>query len=328
MDSAVSVPLPPGFQIAELSGPLIIAYLVHWGLCGSLAIQLYLYYEAFPNDRLSTKCLVYGVYTVEIAQTILITHDAFSVFGYGFGNLSALTSMHFNWLTVPIMSGFVACVGQFFYAYRIYVLSNSKIIPTLIVAVSSASMVGGLIAGAFGFIAGDMTRVNSRRISVVVGIWCGGCAVCDILIATCTTYYLAKGGSGYRQTRVLISRLIRLTIETGSITAVVALANLVLYFAFPGKTYYIISALIAPKLYANTILAVLNARIQILGGRTTYTASSDIANFLSFPTHLRAGENPTSENSSNVDVAKSITTTTALVVAEVFIRNDVDREEV
>ncbi|KAJ7195948.1 hypothetical protein GGX14DRAFT_376570, partial [Mycena pura] len=115
----------------------IVACLLHWGLFGILTIQLYLYYEAFPNDRLFINCLVYGVYTVELTRTILITRDSFTAFGYGFGNISALTDIHLNWLTVPVMGGFVACVGQCFYAYRIYILSKSRMLTTLIVAVSS-----------------------------------------------------------------------------------------------------------------------------------------------------------------------------------------------
>lgn len=52
--------------------------------------------------------------------------------------------------------------------------------------------------------------------------------------------------------------------------------NLILFFAFPGTGYYGAPALIMPKLYANAVLMVLNARIMILGGRTTYISSSDL----------------------------------------------------
>ncbi len=107
-----------------------------------------LYYLAFPNDRKFTKYLVYGVYIVEFVQTILVTHDTFSVFGYGFGDMDALTAMNFNWFTVPIMSAVgtykifysfstsyqntVACVGQDFYAFRIFILSKSQIVPIFV----------------------------------------------------------------------------------------------------------------------------------------------------------------------------------------------------
>lgn len=54
----------------------------------------------------------------------------------------------------------------------------------------------------------------------------------------------------------------------------VALLNLILFFAFPGTGYYGTPALIMPKLYANAVLMVLNARITILGGRTAYISNS------------------------------------------------------
>jgi hypothetical protein len=117
---------------------------------------------------------------------------------------------------------------------------------------------------------------------------------------------LTKTTTGFRQTRVLVSKVIRLTIETGSLTgmhaalharqlethlriysALAAVINLTLFFAFPGHTYYTVPAALMPKLYANSILIILNARFQILGGRATYTSSMDI---MSTPTYLRNTE--------------------------------------
>jgi hypothetical protein len=60
-----------------------------------------LYYLAFPNDRLFTKCLVYGVYSIQLVQIILSTVDAFRMFGSGYGDVSALTQVDFAWFTVP-----------------------------------------------------------------------------------------------------------------------------------------------------------------------------------------------------------------------------------
>ncbi|KAJ7142366.1 hypothetical protein C8R44DRAFT_603564 [Mycena epipterygia] len=74
----------------------LIGYLLHWALFGTLTIQLYLYYEAFPHDRLSTKCLVYTVFAIELVQTILITHDAFQTFGYGYGDIARLSAVNFD----------------------------------------------------------------------------------------------------------------------------------------------------------------------------------------------------------------------------------------
>ncbi|KAJ7473515.1 hypothetical protein FB451DRAFT_1249435 [Mycena latifolia] len=283
MDS-ISAAVVGDFHIVEFSGPMIVAALLHWGLFGILSIQIYLYYQAFPNDRPSTKCLVYIVYVIELVQTILLTHDLFKVFGYNYGNLLTLTKIYFDWLTVPVMSGLVAFIGQSFYAYRVYVLSKSWYIPCFIVIISLTSSVGAFITGALSFDAGNLVLLNNRKTDVTVGIWGGASALSDLIIAACMTYYLSKHDTGFRQTRVLVSKLIRLTVETGSLTAAVATTGLALFFAFPGRTYYTAVAAIVPKLYANSILVVLNARFQILGGRGTYMSSMDV---ISTPSYLR-----------------------------------------
>lgn len=54
---------------------------------------------------MKAKCLVYGIYLIEIVQTILVTHDAFNAYASGFGNLQALGSAQLEWLAVPILSG-------------------------------------------------------------------------------------------------------------------------------------------------------------------------------------------------------------------------------
>ncbi|KAK0459357.1 uncharacterized protein EV420DRAFT_1642322 [Desarmillaria tabescens] len=228
-------PVPAGYPIEQLSGPLIIAYLLHWGLFGTLSVQLYLYYLAFPKDRRSTKCLVYGIYIVEFVQTMLVTHDAFAEFGYGFGDIDALTGMYFNWLTVPIMSAVVAGVGQVFYAYRIFILSRSRTVPIFIACVSLTSSVAAIITGAYCFQTGNITDTHNTRLSIAIGIWGGAAALCDILIAICMTYYLMRGDADVRQTQILVTKLIRLIIETGTVTAAAALVNLILFFFLPSS---------------------------------------------------------------------------------------------
>ncbi|KAJ7640577.1 hypothetical protein B0H17DRAFT_1339278 [Mycena rosella] len=255
------------------------------GPFGTLSVQLYLYFEAFPNDRPFTKCLVYGVYTLEFAQTMFFTHDVFATFGYGFADVSALANLGFDWLTIAVMGGLVALTGQSFYAYRLYLVSESRVIPVLILILSVVSIVGAFLSAAFSFDARNTTHLVTKKTSAALGVWLGGSALSDVMIALCMTYYLSKKDTGFRKTRVLISKLIRLSIETGSVTALATLSALVLFNAFPDRPYYLTPGIIIPKLYANTMFAVLNARIRILGARGTYAISSDM---MSIPSHLRS----------------------------------------
>ncbi|KAJ6484668.1 hypothetical protein C8R45DRAFT_775309, partial [Mycena sanguinolenta] len=225
-----------------------------------------LYYEAFPNDRLFIKCLVYGVYSIQLVQIVLSTVDGWRMFGSGYGDLSALTQIGFAWFTVPFISALDALIVQSFYAFRIFVLSKSKIIPAFIVVVS-------LYRNIVSSRTGNLTNVTGRRISTTFGVCTAisettppafsGSALTDITIAVCMAYYLTKKNTGFRRTQALISKLIRLSIETGSLTALISLATLILFFTFPDKVYYTVPDNIMPMMYANTMFAVLNSRFSI-----------------------------------------------------------------
>ncbi|KAK0489271.1 hypothetical protein IW261DRAFT_1557753 [Armillaria novae-zelandiae] len=250
-------PVPSGYPVVELAGALIVGSLLNWGLFGTLSVQLYLYYLAFPDDRRITKYLVYGIYVIEFVQTVLVTHDVFATFGYSFGDMDALAKVNFYWLTIPIMGAVAACIGQAFYAYRIFILSKSRIIPIFIICISLINSGASIFTGIYAFEAGSDATLNTRKVHIAVG--------------------LMRSTTSFRRTRMLITKIIRLTVETGTVTAVAVMLNFVLFIAFPYQTFYAAPGLLVPKLYANAVYMVLNSRFKIIGGRDTYMSSTDMS---------------------------------------------------
>lgn len=76
---------------------------------------------------------------------------------------------------------------------------------------------------------------------------------------------LWKRNTGFRQTSLLLSRLIRLTIEAGTVTAIIATVDLI--FVITQQTLFTMPALVLAKLYSNNMLVIFNSRITIVGGR-------------------------------------------------------------
>ncbi|KAH9481559.1 hypothetical protein JR316_0006086 [Psilocybe cubensis] len=264
--------IPP--DIAKSAGPLLLGYMFNWGLFGALSVQVYMYYMSFPKDRLYMKCLVYGLYLLEVAQTGIVTHDAFDGYAKGFGNLKALHSIHLEWLCVPIFSGIVSGTVQIFFAYRIYYLSRSKAIGIAICVIAlteaTAAIIGGVQAATV-----DLQRLQSAAFASTT-IWLAGSAVCDIIIAGCMSYFLSKKDTAFKATRTVINKLIRLTIETGTLTATVATIDIVLFLAFRHNNYHTAPATILAKLYSNTLLMICNSRMRIVGGRDPTHSTSEL----------------------------------------------------
>ncbi|KAK0480962.1 hypothetical protein EDD18DRAFT_1153231 [Armillaria luteobubalina] len=184
---------------------------------------------------------------------MFITHDVFTTFGYSFGDLDSLTADHLYWFTIPIMIAIAAGIGQFFYAYRVFLLSKSQILSIFIICTSLPNFVASIFTGIYSFQAGIITELTSRKLHIAAGISCGASALCDVIIAICMTYYLMRSTTNFRRTRILVTKIIRLTIEARSVTAVVALLGAVLFIMFPDQTFYVTPTVIMPKLYANAV---------------------------------------------------------------------------
>ncbi|KAF9262838.1 hypothetical protein L218DRAFT_809030, partial [Marasmius fiardii PR-910] len=255
-------------------GPYLLGYLLNYGLHGILTVQIYLYYNAFPNDNTAVQAIVYGVYAMEMTQTIMITWDAFHLFVFGFGNLD--TASTFTWLDCFLIDGAVAFVAQSFFAYRIYLLSKSKLLTGVIMVVSLLSLSFLCLTPKTGILYLQMV-VLQFGCSITAGAtmklrsaWLGGSAICDIVIAASMIRITSKHNIQFQNTRSLVKRIVRLTVGTGSLTAAVAIIALALFvnaFKDTGMPYYICPLLILAKIYSNSMMVILNSRVNIVGGR-------------------------------------------------------------
>ncbi len=195
--------------------------LLNWGLFGTLSVQLCtslrvilqqiilnsffqdLYYLAFPNDRRFTKYLVYGIYVIEFVQTMLVAHDVFITFGYGFGDMDALTRVDLYALTVPVMGtiGAQNICGPFSITYQgvsrlcragllcipnlhIVEVTNhpdihrlcsllryfSSALQLSYLQISLTNFVASIFTAIYGFQAGINANINTRKMHIAVGV--------------------------------------------------------------------------------------------------------------------------------------------------------------
>ncbi|KAF8909735.1 hypothetical protein CPB84DRAFT_1842960 [Gymnopilus junonius] len=232
----------------------------------TLKMSADLYFLAFPNDPLRNKALVYTVFLLEIFQTVSISRSAFYVFVTGYGNFDFYDRVELAWLDVPIISGIVAFLAEGFYAYRISILSDSYWVASVILALAFVQLAGAISAAVVLKEAGLFSQLLGPRFSVAAGIWNGGSAVCDVIIAVCMTYYLSRQKSQLiRRTQLLLTKIIALVIETGTATAAIAILNLILEsIPLSGRpSYYQVPSEILAKVYSNSMMVLLNSRMRI-----------------------------------------------------------------
>ena len=70
--------------------------------------------------------VVYSIFFLETVQTVLSGIDLYNWFAAGFGNVGALLSLSFTFFDVDILGSVVSLSVQFFFSYRIFVLSAKR----------------------------------------------------------------------------------------------------------------------------------------------------------------------------------------------------------
>ena len=81
-----------------------------------------------PPDMLlpDIPLAVYGVFFLETLQTALSGADLYYWFADGFGDVERLTTPNLTFFDAPILGSIVSLSVQFFFVYRIWVLSNKR----------------------------------------------------------------------------------------------------------------------------------------------------------------------------------------------------------
>ncbi|KAF7349361.1 hypothetical protein MSAN_01725900 [Mycena sanguinolenta] len=235
--------------------PLFVGTVANWGLLGALVVQVYIYYLAFPKDRLVSKIIVAFVAIAEILQTIGSSRDTIRIFGSGWGDPEILNEVGWAWFSVPILGSLVASVGQMFFAWRIYIIAKSLYVPTVIAILAIFQLGAGIWTGV------DIIRAkvfSQFRLFIPPQAWLSATAVCDLTIVAGMVFYLlkAKQPEFKAKTKATLSRIIKLTVNTGVLCALSAIANLYLFLAFDGNNYHLGVCIWLSKVYSNSILVV------------------------------------------------------------------------
>ncbi|KAJ7243156.1 hypothetical protein B0H12DRAFT_1023167, partial [Mycena haematopus] len=80
-----------------------VGTVINWALLGTLSVQVYIYYLAFPKDLRVSKIVVGFVAVAEILQTLGDSRDTIRMFGAGWGNQEILNEVGWAWFSVPIL---------------------------------------------------------------------------------------------------------------------------------------------------------------------------------------------------------------------------------
>ncbi|KAF7317372.1 hypothetical protein HMN09_00473500 [Mycena chlorophos] len=256
--SAPSGPPPGAPDVTSLFGPLLLGVLLNTTLYGVMMIQAYLYFNHFKSDRSWFKWLVGYLVVVETANVVCDIGLIYEPLIIRYAQLEALVTSPILLRADGLLTVLVSCPAQLFVAWRLHVITRSYLLSLTIAFLSIVALGGGISVSAIVTMHPDFASFPAFKPEVFT--WLIASAGCDVLLTSALVVSLWTRKSKVAATDSYVNKIIRLTVQTGMITAAAALTDMLLYALIPNTTFNFIIDFPLSKLYTNSLLSTLNAR--------------------------------------------------------------------
>jgi len=240
----------------SLFGPLLVGAFLNAILYGVCIVQCFTYYQTYKKDRKGLRLLVLYLMVMETFNTIINLGLVFEPLVLKFGNPQALIAAPKMLIPDAINTVFISTPVQFLAAWRIYVVSESKVMPLIIAFFGSCSLIGGSTLSIQ--VAFFREWAGFHRFDRAAIVWLAGSAAADVIITISLCWTLYRWKTGMKVTDDRVSKIVRLTVQTGLLTTVFTLLDLII--ALTVHRGNLAPDLALAKLYTNSLLSTLNAR--------------------------------------------------------------------
>lgn len=238
-------------------GRIYVGLLFNILLFGILITQYYIYHTTYKKDPIWIKTFVWVLMILDIFNSVVNSYFIYDGVITHFGDFDYLLISNWCINADTVVTAVIAIMVQFFFAWRIQVLVRKWYLTSVIVAISLAGLAMALVT--------NWIVIKTPRYSDfpqwkgVVVSWLACTAFSDIVIAVSLVWFLRTHKTGFRKSDVIVDRIIRITVQTGLLTSIIAILDIVTYLSEPDGTHLMLNTPLC-KIYANSILSSLNAR--------------------------------------------------------------------
>jgi len=245
-------------SLEAVLGPLLIGTTVAAVLYGIMFLQCFIYYMHCKNDRWILKLVILSVFLADTAGVVLSTMAAYNYLVQSFANELALIFANTGIIAYPAITALNAFLVRCVYAWRIQVIAGKTWIAYSIWLVSFFVFLAGIgVSVGIWWVSELPLLYKIRTISLV---WSFGSLSIDSFITTVLFWYLPRLRTGFPAIDDVLTRILRVSVQTGFFTAITVTATTIMYLVDSGSTVYLGLLFVTSKLYGNSLLATFTMR--------------------------------------------------------------------
>ncbi|KAI0076608.1 hypothetical protein K474DRAFT_1662815 [Panus rudis PR-1116 ss-1] len=173
--------------------------------------------------------------------------------------------IHWSTIAAIILEGLVVVLVQSFYIHRIWVLSRTKWVVLLTSFLLLSRFGFGITAAIYGSYLETWPEFHTKQGPMIALNGADAAsAFMDAAIAFCMIYYLGKQCSSYNMgTDSIIRWVLAYTVNTGALTLILAIVMIIFFVALKQSLIFGGFLFLISRVYANSLLGSLNARIML-----------------------------------------------------------------
>ncbi|KAJ7588275.1 hypothetical protein C8J56DRAFT_941260 [Mycena floridula] len=255
----------------EIYGPILVGVFfstVLYGVYRWKALQMFTYHEkSSKRDSVWTRGLVLCLFICITLTTAFNMVAVYQPLIQEFGSLHSELPFYLR-PGLCISSGLISTPVQLLMAWRIMVVTGTRLWTCVIVAIAMLSFGASICTAIKVSFKPDVSQFAESRAAPIT--WLASSAVADLIITGVLVYSLHVRKSGYNTSLdTYVNHIIRVTVQTGALTAMFAFSDTLVFAALKvlsplpsdlSLNSYFAWGLALPNLYISTILSSLNAR--------------------------------------------------------------------
>ncbi|RDB28699.1 hypothetical protein Hypma_015900 [Hypsizygus marmoreus] len=257
----------------KVVGVVLLGLFFNTYLYGLVTYQFMVYANTKFNDPLWIKIVVATLFVTDTIHSAVAVYAGWEMCVTNYNNPASLAFVSWTIPFTAVATSVAAILTQFFLGHRVLILTKSKALAGLIGIFSVLGFVFGVYAGILSGILHEVAKFGPLKPFVIC--WLGFQTTADLFITFILSFVLSRSRTGFRKTDTIINRLIRGAIQTGLFASVFALADLFSFVLHGDTNLYAMFAYPIGRIYTNTLLDTLNARIELKNLNATIDVDSE-----------------------------------------------------
>ncbi|KAI0343180.1 hypothetical protein BDW22DRAFT_1246560 [Trametopsis cervina] len=252
-------------DVGAFIGPLLVEICFALILYGVFCTQVYYYFSTY-NDQAFVKAIIWALLVLETVHVGFCIHVLYWYFILNFNRIEGLESIVWSFGVTVYLEVFISGTVQSFYMYRIWRLRRQGFVVAGMVVFLLARVGLALRTTSYAYeFSTWASLLGAPYTHAPINAGWGLNVAVDFLITSVLATYLYQDRSGAlkNNTRTMVSKLFHYAISTGALTL---MASTAIFITFNARSHSLVFGgllEVLTKLYANSMLAMLNARNSI-----------------------------------------------------------------